>query len=62
MNLEVIALERQVHELKYELDRAKHEINILKINSESFERRMEILVKNNEMLWKQINLVREDIK
>jgi len=62
MNLEIIALERLVNDLKYEVDRLRHEVKLLTINSESHDRRLDMQVKTNDLIFKEVKNVREDIK
>lgn len=50
MNLETIELEKTVRELTYELNRLKHEVNLLKITVDSHERRWATQLKTNDNL------------
>ena len=54
MNLEIIALQNTIYELKYELDRLRHEVKILTINSESHDRRLDMQVKTNHLIFEEI--------
>lgn len=51
MNLETIELEKTIHELKYELDRLKHEVKLLKITVDSHERRWDTQMKSNDTFF-----------
>lgn len=55
---EVEVLKTIIHELKYEMDRLKHEVSLLRISSDSFEKRWDTQFKINDGLNSRIDHIK----
>ena len=60
MNLEIAILEQLINDLKYEVDRLKHELKLANINIESHGRRLDMQIKMNDLFAQDIKVLNDN--